>query len=59
MHFKSLHFRFYFSLFSSILILYTGCNKSNDLDIKQPEEIVINPEDRLPKVEVNTNGGTC
>ena len=58
MHFKSLHFRFYFSLFSSILILYTGCNKSNDLDIKQPEEIVINPEDRLPKVEVNTNGGT-
>jgi hypothetical protein len=60
MHFKPIHFRFYFYLFlfSSILILNTGCNESNDLDINQPEDTVINPEDRLPKVEVNTNGGT-
>ncbi len=57
--FLRLRFYFYLFVFSFILILNTSCNNVNDLDIEQQsDDIEINPEDRLPKVVVNTNGGT-
>jgi hypothetical protein len=56
---KFLQYRFFNLLFSIFIIflLISGCNNitfENDL----PDEIVIKPEDRLPQIAVNTNGGT-
>ena len=56
---KFLQYRFFKFLFSIFIIFFliSGCNNitfENDL----PDEIVIKPEDRLPQIAVNTNGGT-
>ena len=56
---KFLQYRFFKFLFSIFFIFFliSGCNNitfENDL----PDEIIIKPEDRLPQIVVNTNGGT-
>ena len=56
---KFLQYRFFKLLFSIffIFILISGCNNST-LESELPDEIVIKPEDRLPQIIVDTNGGT-
>ncbi len=56
---KFLQYRFFKLIFLIffIFILISGCNNST-LESELPDEIVIKPEDRLPQIAVNTNGGT-
>ncbi len=60
MKIKFILLRFYHFLFafSFIFILNTSCNNTDNFDNEQPENIEIKPEDRLPQIIVNTNGGT-
>jgi len=56
---KFLQYRFFKLLFLIFLIFFliSGCNNVA-LESDLPDEIIIKPEDRLPQIEVNTNGGT-
>ncbi|MDX5584492.1 MAG: CotH kinase family protein [Aureibaculum sp.] len=56
---KFLQYRFFKLLFSIFIIFFliSGCNNST-LESELPDEIVIKPEDRLPQIIVDTNGGT-
>jgi len=56
---KFLQYRFFKLLFLIFFIFFliSGCNNVA-LENELPDEIIIKPEDRLPQIEVNTNGGT-
>ena len=52
--------RYFYTLFFAIIfifILNTSC--TNDTGVNEPPEVIeLKPEDRLPQIMVNTNGGT-
>jgi len=53
--------RYFYTLFFTIIfifILNTGCDNNPSLINEPPEDTEIKPEDRLPQIIVNTNGGT-
>ena len=53
--------RYFYTLFFAIIfiiILNTGCDNNPSIINEQPEDTEIKPEDRLPQIIVNTNGGT-
>lgn len=56
---KFLQYQFFKLLFSIFFIFFliSGCNNVA-LENELPDEIVIKPEDRLPQIIVDTNGGT-
>ncbi len=57
-HFPPSRFLFILFAFFITIIINTGCSKDETIDQDpQSEDPVIKPEDRLPQIVVNTNGG--